>query len=248
MNAVNQPVSPRGKSNVWAILAVVGIVACACILAGGLAVFGLRMADQLPLLARATPTFTATLTYTPTLTPTVTVTRPPTDTPRPTFTPTFTPPPSQPLSEIIAALMPLRQKKGIPEAASYDPNRPGIHPIVILASKDQDGWNNSLPNGWLPSHISQTELVAIINYKEVVVERANYYGKGGKVESIPRIRVDIETVVREARTGKDVATSTFYGFEPPPFPPRLPLYKQAIYGSSVAYDTVYAWLKQFVEK
>lgn len=247
MNTVNQPVSPAGKSNTWGIIALVGVVACICVLAGGI-VLGLGMTGQLPSLARATPTFTATLTFTPTLTPMATATRPPTDTPAPTFTPTLTPLPQQSFIEIVAALKPASEGRGVSEAAAYDKNRAGIHPIVFFSSKDQDGWNNSLPVSWRPLHVSQAELVAVIRYNNVEVEKARYIGKGTGIFFVSRMRVDTEVTLREALTGRSIVSNTFRGGEPPKLPQSLPSGTTAVYGPSVAYETVLAWLKSFVER
>lgn len=196
-----------------------------------------------------TPTPVPTQPPTATAVP-ATATPVPTNTSLPTPTPTFTATaiPTQSLEEIIAAVMPVTQRRGVDKAAEYEPDKPGIHPIVIIASREQEEWNQNLPAAWVPLHISQTELVAIITYKEVVVEQARYIGKGTGIVFVKRVRVDTEVVIRDAKTGLDVAFNMFDGGEPPVLPKTLPLGTQALYGTSVAYETMIEWLRTYVEK
>jgi hypothetical protein len=186
------------------------------------------------------PTFTS---IPPTDTPIPTNTPIPTDTPVPTFTPA----PAQSLETIIDAVELVAQGKGVKEAAPYKPG-PGVHPIVIIApAKEQVEWNTSLPAAWQPSNVSQVELVAVVRYINVEVEKARYIGKGTGIVFVSRIRIDTEIILREAQTGQTVASTTFRGGEPPTLPKSLPIGTTALYGTSVAYETAQAWLKAYVE-
>ncbi|RJP46420.1 MAG: hypothetical protein C4583_18935 [Anaerolineaceae bacterium] len=185
---------------------------------------------------------------TPTQPPTFTFV-PPTDTPIPTDTPvpTFTPVPVQSLETIIAAVQLAAQGKGVKEAAPYKPG-PGVHPLVVIApAKEQAEWNTSLPAAWQPSNVAQVELVAVVRYINVEVEKARYIGKGTGIIFVSRIRIDTEIILHEAQTGQTVASTTFRGGEPPTLPKSLPLGTTALYGTSVAYETAQAWLKAYVE-
>ncbi len=246
MSTTNQPVSSAKRSSVWMIVILVGLFVCACLLVAGVAL-GLGVGGKLPLSFLASPTPTFTPTFTPTNTPLPTFTPTQTNTPLPTFTPTLTPVPEQPFAEIVAALKPASEGKGVPEAAAYDQSKPGIHPIVFFSSKDQEGWNNSLPVSWRPLHVSQAELVALVRYNNVEVEKARYIGKGTGIFYVSRMRVDTEVILREAQTGMSIVSNTFRGGEPPKLPPSLPIGTTAVYGPSVAYETVLAWLKPYVE-
>jgi hypothetical protein len=242
MNVTNQPVSPAKKPVSWIIIAVVGALICICVLAVGL-VAGLGIGGKLPLAMLSTPTPAFTLTFTPT----IAASPLPTDTPAPLPTVTLAAVPTQSLSSIIEVLQPAAQGNGVSEAAAYDQSKPGIHPIVIVApSKDQDEWNSSLPVSWLPSNVSQAELVALVTYNEVEIERAHYFGKGINVW-VSRIRIDTTVIIREAQTGQTVSSYVFEGSEPPSLPKRLSVGTTALYGTSVAYETVQIWLKTYVE-
>lgn len=188
----------------------------------------------------------------PTLTPIPSTETPvPTDTPTSVPTDTATAAPTQSLHSIIDALLSVASGSGVIEAAAYDPNKKGSHPIIIISSKDQDGWNKSLPAFWRPLYVNQVELVAALNYPQTQIEVQRYLGaasstnKGGFIRSY---RVDTEVILREAQTGKLVAQTTFLGGNPPPLPKQLPAGTQAIYGSLTDYQTVQLWLKEFVER
>jgi len=250
MNTSNQSASPAQKPVNWIIIGVVGVLGCICVLAVGL-VLGLGFGGKLslPMLSAPVPTFTPIILPTSTALPNDMPTAIPTETPATTSTPTLAPVPTQSLSSIIEALTTAAQGNGVPEAAAYDKNKTGIHPIVILApSEEQDEWNSSLPVSWLPSNISQTELIASVRYIEVQVEQARYKGPAGVgIVFIKRTRIDTEIVIRETQTGVVVASTIFMGSDPPPLPRSLPLGTTAYYGTSVAYETAQLWLKDFVE-
>lgn len=195
-----------------------------------------------------TPTPTATQPP-PTSTPVPPTNTPvPTDTALPTDTPT--PVPTQSLMSLVNALTVVASGNGVAEAAAYDPSKIGSHPIVIISSKDQDGWNDNLPVSWKPLYVGQVELVAALNYSQTQIEHRIYYlrGSGAGGVSVGSYRVDTEVVLREAQTGELIARATFKGGKTPPLPNRLPAGTQAVYGSIVDYQTVQDWLSSFVEK
>jgi hypothetical protein len=191
------------------------------------------------------PTPTPIPTQPPTSTPI-----PPTETPAPTDTPTptFTPVPTQSLTTIIEAVKSAVQGAGVGEAAAYDHNKPGIHPVVIIAPSDEvTDWNESLPESWIPLNVGQTELAASISYREVELNKTRYKGQGSGWIYVTRVRLDTVVTLYEAQTGDVVDTYTFKGADPITFPPSLPYGTQYLYGDTVAYDTVIEWLRPYVE-
>jgi hypothetical protein len=178
--------------------------------------------------------------------PTETLT-PPTSTPTPTDTPapTATPVPTQSIDVIVNHLKPVVEGTGVPEAAAYDPDKPGIHPVIFISPIHQGLYDVSLPKTWIPVNIGQTELVAAIRFNDVLLETRNYiYRAIGKVG---RYRVDTEVSLREARTGNLIAATTFSGSVPPPFPGMLKAYT-ILKGATASPDIIVTWLKSYVEK
>jgi hypothetical protein len=176
-------------------------------------------------------------TFTP-LPPTETPTPLPTDTP----TPTVTPLPTQSISSIANALMPVTQGSGVTEAAAYDPNKPGVHPIIVITVEDQAQWNNGLPESWRPMNVGQTELVVSIRINRVVVETKLIKMVG----FLNRFRTDTEIWLREAQTGKLIVHTIFEGEDPPQFHGWVNA--TTIIGAPIPAAVVVDWLKGFVEK
>jgi hypothetical protein len=152
---------------------------------------------------------------------------------------------------MIDALSAVIEGKGFPDAAVYDPDESGIHPILINAPVDQvDGWNSSLPDSWRPLNVSQVELVAVLYFHNTQIDVKRYIVRHNGAGSffVRSYRVDTEVILFEARTSKKVARTMFEGGEPPPLIDHLPAGTTALYGSTVAYETLQLWLKSFVEK
>ncbi len=206
------------------------------------------------LVACGTPAIPPTPTPLPTQTPTATAIPPtntpiPTDTPVPTFTPTAVP--TQSLITMIEALNAVTEGDGIPDAAAYDPDRSGIHPILINAPINQvNEWNTSLPDSWRPLNISQLELVAVLYFHNTQIDVRRYIVRHNSVGSfaVRSYRVDTEVILFEARTGEKVARTVFEGGEPPTLTDTLPAGTTALYGTTVASEVLQLWLKSFVEK
>ncbi len=190
-----------------------------------------------------TPTLTATATATLTPTPTETPTPAPTE----TSTPTFTPVPTQSISGIANALQPVTQEEGVPEAAAYDPTKPGVHPIFVIATEEQSEWNKNLPEGWRSFSVGQTELVAVVRLNKVLLGTERYYIPHYGDITLGRFRTDTEIWLRAARTGEQVAHTVFQGEEPPGFPGRIKS-NMVLTGPAVPFEIVHLWLQEFVEK
>ena len=174
--------------------------------------------------------------------------------PNPLASPTSTPD----IPSIVSALSPVVSGQGVPDAAAYDPNKPGPHHVVLLATSgeayngctyydfSQDGncitdddWNNLLPSDWLPSSVSETELVALIGPEREINLGSQAYDIGPDITAY-RYEVDME--IREARTGQTLATFTFTGSDPLPFPEKAPVYLDRLEGSHFHYTDLENWL------
>jgi len=158
--------------------------------------------------------------------------------------------PTQSIATIVEALRAAAEGRPVSGAAPYDPKQSGVHPLVVFSANQKvaDEWNAELPEAWLPLNVSKTELVVVITYIEVEIEKARYIGPGTGIFFIRRIRRDIEVILREALTGVTVASTVFKGGEPPTLKSRFPVGTTALYGTDVPYEIVHLWLKSFVEK
>jgi len=190
-----------------------------------------------------TPTPTATATSTLTPTPTDTPTPLPTSTP----TQTVTPIPTQSIGSIANALSSVLQGHGLEDAAEYDPTKPGIHKIIIITSVEQTDWNKSLPEAWRPVRVSETELVAVIQFTQVLLDYKGFNVRGYGRVYIGRFRTDTEVWLRNARTGDEIAYNKYVGQDPPPIPNRITS-SIDLTGPSVSSEELQYWLKDFVEK
>jgi hypothetical protein len=253
MSTLNESVPPARKTVNWIIIAVVGVIACVCVLVLGLGL-GFLLSGNLPLTLNilSTPVPTLPPTAEATLTPLATATLVPsaTNTPEPPPTATFTMAAPQSLSEIVSALQSAAEGRPVSDAAAYDPKKSGIHPIIFYAASQElvDEWNGALSDAWRSKNVGMTELVAVIKYNDVVLERKQFFTSGGNVW-VSAIRRDTEIILREAKTGISVATITYKGGNPPGIPSHFSSRPpSAFYGTSVDSATVMLWLKDFVEK
>ncbi|MBI5935200.1 MAG: hypothetical protein HY867_15980 [Chloroflexi bacterium] len=190
-----------------------------------------------------TPTLTPTATSTLTPTPTDTPTPMPTDTP----TQTPTPIPTQSIGAIANEFSPVLQEHGVEAAAEYDPSKPGIHKIIIITSVDQTDWNKSLPEAWRSVRVSETELVLVLQFNEVLLDYKGFTVRGYGRVYVGRFRTDTEAWLRNARTGDQIAYNLFVGQDPPPIPNRITS-NTVLTGPSVSSEILQLWLKDFVEK
>ncbi len=188
----------------------------------------------------------------PTDTPAPTVTPMPTDTPTPidTPTPTVTLSPSE-IAGILSILA-TEEDKGVPEAKEYDQEKRGPHRIVLLtASGELSDFYKSLPDSWKPSTISEVELVAVLSFQQEIVASATYMSNCPGTRSsvvINRIRRNTFVVVKEAKTGKVVASQLFKGSDPPSFGWSVKCIKiKGFFGDPVPFSTIYQWLMGYVK-
>jgi len=141
--------------------------------------------------------------------------------------------PTSNLSELHLSLAPVLQGQGIPDAAEFNPETPGPHLFIILdASGNVHLWNKQIPPEWVPINVYETELVVVIEDRIVPLDSQAYIGG----PSITSYRRDIDILIREARTGEILISSTMEGPNPAPFPINPPKEQTKMYGGEVEYD------------
>jgi len=147
-------------------------------------------------------------------------------------TPTPTPIPPTPKPDFSSIMAPVLSGQGVPDAAVYDPDAPGPHSLIILnSSGEPHSWNEQLPPDWIPSLVSETELVVLVEDREVKLGTQAYIGG----PSITRYRYEMDVQVFEARNGEIVLSRTLKGSEPNPFPQTAPKEQIRLNGSRVSY-------------
>jgi WD40 repeat protein len=155
-------------------------------------------------------------------------------------------------------MLPVISGQGVPEAAVYNPDGPGPHPMILMTTSGTayvekleetsiggfsyetlNDWNELLPFGWSPSVISETELVVLIGPEREINLGSQSYTIG---PSITAYRYETDLELREARTGQTLATYTFEGSDPRPFPERAPVDMTRLEGSHFEYPVLEDWL------
>jgi WD40 repeat protein len=145
------------------------------------------------------------------------------------------------IPSIVSAMAPVVSGQGVPEAGTYDPNSPGPHHFVVLTSsgKAYHDWNDNFPYSWSPSSVSDTELVILIGPEREVKRGSQSYSGGSDITSY-QYEADLE--LREARTGKTLATTIIQGSDPDPFPIVAPGDLTKMYGSNVSQVILEHWI------
>ena len=181
----------------------------------------------------ATPTITstATLTYTPTSTATFIP------------TPTRTPTPTPDFPSVLTAIAPLARRQGIPEAAAYLPDQPGPHRVVLFTESGlPHQWNDSLPVEWLPSSAHETELVLVVGEEKEIALGSAYYKGGNRAVRVFRYRFEMNVVIREATTGRNLKIAKVSGSEPGEFPTALAAGITRLDGEHITEGLFRGWL------
>ncbi len=152
------------------------------------------------------------------------------------------------LAEICAG-----EDVGASEAAPYAQTS-GIHPIVY-AQGPHGGWkpssNYRIPAGWEPQELAEAELVACIEQRGETIEKCPYTLTSGEAASVSRIQKIAVVTLREAQTGKVVATSPDIEGSLPKECKESEQFKagkksKALEGGRPITEAN-AWLKQYVE-
>lgn len=145
---------------------------------------------------------------------------------------------------IAATMSPLVTGEGVLDAAIYNPDTDGPHPIVLLWGNGSNHlWNWELPPKWFPSSSGKTELVAVLNQEQSVAVETCYY----TLTTVTRYRKNLSVIVREARTGRTLANGTFRGDDPMSCPESVPVSQTRIDGPHVELKPVVEWLCPFVQ-
>jgi hypothetical protein len=140
---------------------------------------------------------------------------------------------------------------GVPEAAPYT-QTPGIHP-VLNANERYNGWKPSADykSQWEPQQLAEAELVACVEQRGETVEKCSYTLTSGEAASVSRIQKIAVVTLREAQTGKVIATSPDIEGSLPAKCKESEQFKdgkksKSLEGGKPANE-VNDWLKQYVE-
>jgi hypothetical protein len=162
---------------------------------------------------------------------------------------------SQRKSRELAASVCAGNDAKVPAAAPYTKTS-GFHPIEYFLLQGTQ-WNTT-SSYWSSENldrradgVAKVELVACVVEEYDVLERCPYALPGGKQGTVSRLQVKTVVTLREAQTGKVVATSEAVMGDVPldcektvEFPEGST--SKSIIGSRPSKD-VNAWLKQYVE-
>ena len=150
-----------------------------------------------------------------------------------------TPMPTPDLPSILEALAPAAGGQGMPDAAAYDPDDLLSHRLVVLdPSGAPHAWNSSLPTHWMPMSVGETDLVVVVQEREINLGSQAYIGG----PPITRYRYETDVELREARTGQILMTVTLRGTEPPPFPSQAAVDVTRMEGSHISELDLQQWL------
>jgi hypothetical protein len=151
-------------------------------------------------------------------------------------------------------LSPVCQGKGVVQAADIHGD---IHPIVLLKPNGNEAidgllnskgnWAELYPEKWLPESVEETQLVATVSneYFKVVDSETYINIFTGATTTVKRIQYCLDVILRQAKTGKEVARTTICGSVPPPFPERIS--GNIVAGTHVDFEDVVNWLQKYVE-
>jgi len=200
--------TPRRHETLVAVLAVAVMVSC-----GG----DDRAADDVAMATTTAPTST-TLPPT-TLLPTTLL---PTTSPPTTTVPTTTLSNEQYVDALIGAEA-VCHGAGMADAAAYDPEDPGPHPVLVFAGNHPDYSlyellpDPSLPDGWVAdlNQYAEAELVACVDGRDGL-ELARVCEVSGEPDRSVEIysAAGYEVTLRVAATGEVIASDVVSGTEP----------------------------------
>ncbi len=143
--------------------------------------------------------------------------------------------------QLITAFSEVHEGIGVSQAASYKGSGP--HEILLLDfSGGRHGWTTSIPIEWRSKNVTGIELVVLVGEeKENVLGTCSYYGP-----SVTRYQYSVEAELREAKTGKIVASITLYGSEPRHCGQTEDYHLTRLEGSHVSFSQLSEWLRQYV--
>ena len=158
-------------------------------------------------------------------------------------------------SAVISAAAPAAFGEGVLSAGAYQPEESGPHRVVILSGAGkayadwlEEDWNSRLPSDWVPESAGDIELVAVLS-----PERKEYLGSRpytglDEIVDFAAYAFAIDIALKEARTGKTVATTTLSGSVPSfDFVEyQVPGQEPHIDGEHIAYSSLEEWLCPYV--
>ncbi len=150
------------------------------------------------------------------------------------------------------------------DAAPYNPEEPGPHPVVITDSEPfktfrapygdrptySENWNAFLPTEWQPlGDPGATELVLCWGeVDEGTIESAVYRSDSGTSIRGKRVVEKREVILREAATGEIVASDVIRGETPEKFPSFVSNFGgDFTYKGEVTAEIIIEWLRAYVE-
>lgn len=144
--------------------------------------------------------------------------------------------------QLLAAFSEVHDGKGVSQAAAFAGSGP--HPIVLLTSSGgRCDWTDSVPLEWRSENMTDIQLVVTVGEEqEIILGSCDYTGG----PSITRYQYSVEVNLREANTGKIVASTTLYGSEPRHCGQTEERSVTRLEGSRVQFDQLEEWLRQYV--
>jgi hypothetical protein len=116
-------------------------------------------------------------------------------------------------------------EEGIPATNAYASDA-SFHPVFTFVMESGPCSNPYLPNEGEPMALRFTELVGCVQVQKEIMETCYYSPHGlqfsGPNIFIRRVRNNVEYNLREAQTGKVVASQVFIGTDPQECPPVFP--------------------------
>jgi hypothetical protein len=161
-----------------------------------------------------------------------------------------------------AALAAIRE--GV-EVATYEPERAGVHPIVLLDGFDHGSspypqageprrwspgsWTFTMPETWWEPDegIAQVQLVAHVYRMEDTLQVCPYMLRGIP-SNVTRVRERAEVALHAAATGEPVAQATLNGPEPRACRESEPAGLSLLTGGPVEIEALLGWLRPYVEQ
>lgn len=157
---------------------------------------------------------------------------------------------SQHAQAVISAAAKVCQGTSLTEAADFQRNPPGIHPLVILNhSQAMHAWTLRLPVDWLPFTPEQLQLVVCMEeQKKITVQvcQYRYRSSGMAAPSITRYRYETSGQAFAASSGKVLDDFKLKGDSPDACPWTTTTGTSSISGSQVGYPDFLKWLKNFI--
>lgn len=161
----------------------------------------------------------------------------------------------------VEYIQPVLEGVGI-VAAQYSTNSPTPHPVVIADEKPFKGfradpylvgnpklddplnWNAYLPTSWRA--LGEPESVQLVLCWDKIIEEVIETGKYSDGTTLQR-EVKLYTVtLREAATGKVVATTTLRGQDPDPLPDEKTFGSRRFFIGELTPATLINWLRPFI--